>query len=266
MNYRHNHLRNVKNTFIKLLLLSFCLLVIHLGVLFWQTPWLLNMRSISALELEGDKIVTLTEAGTIITNYEDFKIEYLKIDDIPEEVLNIFIAIEDTRFYQHKGVDYWGILRAFWTIVSDNQIQGGSTISQQLARNIFLNHDRTLKRKFDELIITIQLERQFSKAEILEMYLNQIHFGKQYYGISRAAKGYFNKDVTELTLGEVAILAGMPKGPNLFFPTNDNTDRALGRQQVVLSRLLDLQLISEDEAAEAYEYLANLLTVQGGNQ
>ncbi|MDW7673771.1 MAG: transglycosylase domain-containing protein, partial [Bacillota bacterium] len=127
-------------------------------------------------------------------------------------------------------------------------------------------HDRTLKRKFDELIITIQLERQFTKDEILEMYLNQIHFGKQYYGIASAAKGYFGKSLDELTLGEIAILAGMPKGPNLFLPEPANSSRALGRQQVVLNRLVDLGLVTAVDATEAYDYMSKLLSHQGGEQ
>lgn len=255
-----------KKTMYKLIALSFIILVLHLTVLIWQTPWLINMDNIQTLELQNNKTITKTEMGTLIANYEEYNIDYIMLQDVPVELIEVFLAIEDSRYFQHYGVDMWGISRALWTTFSGSQIQGGSTISQQLARNLFLTNERTMKRKLDELVIAIQLERHFSKEEILEMYLNQIHFGKQYYGIARAAKGYFEKNLNELTLGEIAILAGMPKGPNLFYPAEENMDRALGRQKVVLNRLVNLKLIDEEEALAAYDYLFSLLNSQGGQQ
>ncbi len=266
MSYFSNRLSIAKKTFYKLLFLSFIILLLNLALMIHQTPWLVNMHSIEVLKVNDHKTVTKTEYGTIIANLEDYNIQYIQLADIPSELLNIFIAIEDARFYQHRGVDFWGVTRAAWNIATNQQLQGGSTITQQLARNLFLNHDRTLRRKFSELIITIQLERYFAKDEILEMYLNQIHFGKSYYGINRAARAYFGKEVNQLTLGEMAILAGMPKGPNLFFPTEENSHRALARQKVVLNRLVDIQLISQSDAEEAYNYLKALLSHGGGEQ
>lgn len=266
MKFLLKRLAIAKKTLGILLILAFILLLVNTAYLFHQAPWLLDFRSIETMKLADDRIISKTDGGTIIANMEQFKIDYITIKEIPDEIVEVFLAVEDTRFYEHKGIDIWGIMRASWSIVSEKQLQGGSTITQQLARNIFLSHERTFKRKLDEFIIAIQLERQYTKDEILEMYFNQIHFGKHYYGISKAAEGYFGKNIDQLTLGEIAIIAGLPKGPNLYYPHTENIERSLNRQQVVLNRLLAIQLITQEEAGEACIYLENFLSGQGGTQ
>ena len=146
----------------------------------------------------------------------------VKISQVPKDLQNAFVAVEDNRFYEHIGIDPKGLLRAVWANISDRTIsEGGSTITQQLAKNAYLTQDRTLKRKIQEIFLALQLERQYTKQEILELYLNQIYFGQGAYGVQAAARTYFNKDVEDLTLNECAMLAGIPKSPNYYSPLNN---------------------------------------------
>ncbi|MBR0262219.1 MAG: transglycosylase domain-containing protein, partial [Selenomonadaceae bacterium] len=138
----------------------------------------------------------------------------VKIEQIPLNLQNAFVAIEDNRFYEHKGVDPRGLLRAAYTNIIRQEIaEGGSTITQQLAKNAYLTQDRTYKRKIQEIFLALQLEKQYTKQEILELYLNQIYFGQGAYGVQAAAKTYFGKNVEDLNLAECAMLAGIPKSP-----------------------------------------------------
>ena len=170
---------------------------------------------------------------------------------IPKNLQNAFIANEDVRFYQHHGIDPRGILRAFWTNLTGHGVsEGGSTITQQLAKNAFLSQERTLKRKIHEAILAIQIERHYTKAEILEMYLNQIYFGQGAYGVQAAAQIYFGKNVENLDLAECAMLAGIPKSPNYYSPYN-NLKAAKERQAIVLDQMVKYGYIEQDAAARA---------------
>lgn len=161
----------------------------------------------------------------------------VSINKIPENLQNAFIATEDVRFYQHSGIDPRGILRAVWANVTGGQIsEGASTITQQLARNAMLSQEQTLTRKLNEAILALQIERQYSKTEILEMYMNQIYFGQGAYGVQSAANLYFGKNVEDLTLAECAIIAGIPKSPNYYSPLN-NLDASKERGEVVLAQM-----------------------------
>lgn len=144
----------------------------------------------------------------------------MSIDEVPANLQNAFIAVEDNRFYEHHGVDPIGIIRAvFRNIISGNATaQGGSTITQQLARNAFLSQEQTLKRKMLEAFLALKIERQYTKKEILEMYMNQIYFGQGCYGIQTASKVYFGKDVKDLSLAQCALIAGLPNSPNYYSP------------------------------------------------
>ena len=165
----------------------------------------------------------------------------IKISNMPKDLQNAFVAVEDARFYKHCGVDPLGIMRAvFVNITAGSVSEGGSTITQQLAKNAYLSQERTLKRKIQEMFLALQIERQYSKQEILEMYLNQIYFGQGAYGIQAAAKTYFNKNAEDLTLPECAMLAGIPKSPNYYSPFN-NLKAAKARQEVVLSQMVKYQ-------------------------
>ena len=175
----------------------------------------------------------------------------VKIEQIPANLQHAFIAIEDNRFYEHKGVDPRGLLRAVYTnIVAHEIAEGGSTITQQLAKNAYLTQDRTYKRKIQEIFLALQLEKQYTKQEILELYLNQIYFGQGAYGVQAAAKTYFGKNVEDLTLGECAMLAGIPKSPNYYSPFN-NLNASIERRNTVLNQMVNYGYISFNEANAA---------------
>lgn len=157
---------------------------------------------------------------------------------VPKDLQNAFVALEDNRFYQHSGVDPRAVLRAAWiNIAAGGVAEGGSTITQQLARNAFLTQDQTWKRKVQEVIIAFQIEKQYTKNEILELYLNQIYFGAGAYGVQAAAQTYFGKNVDQLNLAESAMLAGLPNSPNYYSPFN-NMKAARERQATVLDQMV----------------------------
>ena len=175
----------------------------------------------------------------------------VKIEQIPVNLQNAFVAIEDNRFYEHKGVDPRGLLRAAYTnIISQEIAEGGSTITQQLAKNAYLTQDRTYKRKIQEIFLALQLEKQYTKQEILELYLNQIYFGQGAYGVQAAAKTYFGKNVEDLNLSECAMLAGIPKSPNYYSPFN-NLNAAIARRDTVLNQMVTYGYINHNEASAA---------------
>ncbi len=171
----------------------------------------------------------------------------LSLEQIPERLTQAFIAIEDNRFYSHYGVDPLGILRALWVdITSGSTKQGGSTITQQLARNFFLDSERRLLRKIKEVILAVQLERTLSKEKIFELYLNKIYLGYRAYGVGAAAQVYFGKQVDQLDLGEMALIAGLPKAPSTLNPLHSLT-RATQRRNLVLARMLERGYINTEE-------------------
>ena len=175
----------------------------------------------------------------------------IDINKVPQNLQNAFIAAEDNRFYEHIGIDPIGIFRAIFANLTNRGIaQGGSTITQQLAKNAFLSQEQTLKRKIQEAMLALEIEHKYSKKEILEMYMNQIYFGQGAYGIQTAAKTYFNKDVNELTLTQCAMLAGLPKSPNYYSPFN-NLNEAKKRKNVVLDQMVKYGYISAAEAEDA---------------
>ena len=188
------------------------------------------------------------------------------LEQIPKHVRDAFIAIEDERFYEHFGVDPIGIARALWNNLRGGYLQGASTITQQLARSAFLTQDRTLRRKIQEAILAIELERRFTKDEILEMYLNQIYFGNGAHGIQAAAYTYFGKPVDKLTIAEAAVLAGIPKNPSAYPPPPipdpgeepDEEERADNgrwkeRQRLVLAKMRELGYINEEQYQQALQ-------------
>ncbi len=179
--------------------------------------------------------------------------EIIPFSEIPERLIHAVIAAEDAHFYTHKGIDPWGIIRAMIkNIVAQGIRQGGSTITQQVAKTFLLTKERTIARKIKEFILANRIENNFSKDHILYLYLNQIYFGHSSYGIGAAAKNYFDKNVTELTLGEIALLAGLPQAPSLYSPFT-NLDRAQKRQKYVLKRMVAEGYISKKEAREALD-------------
>ncbi|MGD0032773.1 PBP1A family penicillin-binding protein [Paenibacillus illinoisensis] len=178
--------------------------------------------------------------------------EYTDLEDMPELLIQAFLVTEDRRFYQHGGIDYIGIGRA---VVQDiahmDWSQGGSSITQQLARNLYLSGEKTLVRKVNEMSIAISLEKRFNKDELLEMYLNHIYMGRQQYGVKAAARRYFgHEDMRQLELWQIATLAGIPKGPSIYNPVDDD-ERSKHRRSVILTLMYEQGLITRKQMEEA---------------
>ncbi|MGX6445053.1 transglycosylase domain-containing protein [Neobacillus sp. K501] len=189
--------------------------------------------------------------GKIASKISNSNIEGVGIKKIPANVIHAVVSTEDQRFYKHNGINYVAIVRAFFkNMISGDIVAGGSTITQQLAKNAFLTHERTYTRKVKELIITKKIERTYSKDEIIERYLNQIYFGEGAWGIQRAAKTYFGKDVNELSLSESAMLAGLIKAPSILSPFK-NMDEAIKRRNIVLSLMENEGYINESDVEKA---------------
>ena len=173
------------------------------------------------------------------------------IDQIPEKQLQAFLAAEDARFYEHFGVDVIGLGRAAVELASTGEIQsGGSTITMQVARNYFLTRDKTFARKFNEILLSFQIEKELDKATILELYLNKIYLGNRAYGLAAASQVYYGKPVTELNLAQMAMLAGLPKAPSAYNPLA-NPERAKVRRDWILGRMKSLGYITPNEYDEA---------------
>jgi len=182
------------------------------------------------------------------------------LGELPPYLVKAFIATEDRRFYSHFGLDWRGLLRASWiNLRAGHIVEGGSTITQQLAKNLYLDSDRTLWRKAQEALIAIWLERKYSKDEILETYLNRVYLGAGNYGIDAAAHYYFGKSARDVSLAEAAVLAGLPKAPSRFAPTND-LELARARANVVLDRMVSNGDLTEAEASGARQHPAVVAT------
>ncbi len=184
---------------------------------------------------------------------------YLSFDQIPTNVTAAIISIEDKKFYQHGGVDYKAIMRAVLAMLRDGEVtQGGSTITQQLARNVFISQEKTWQRKMEEIFIALQMEKKYTKNEILEFYLNNIYFGNGYYGIQAASKGYFNTTVDQLDLSQIAFLCAIPNNPSLYDPVN-HADHTITRRDLILKNMLDDGKITQSayESAKAEQIVLN---------
>ena len=189
--------------------------------------------------------------GEVIGIYGEQRREFTKIGDFPEALRNAVIAAEDKRFYQHWGVDVWGVARAAVDNVVAGGVQSGaSTITQQVAKNFYLSSEKTFTRKFNEALLAYKIEQSLSKDKILELYFNQIYLGQRAYGFASAAQIYFNKDVKELTLAEAAMLAGLPKAPSAYNPIV-NPERAKLRQKYILNNMLEEKMITLQQRDQA---------------
>jgi penicillin-binding protein 1A len=202
--------------------------------------------------------------GTTLATRGDMGGAAVPMRELPAYVPNAFIAIEDRRFYSHHGVDPWGILRAaIRDVLHRGAAQGGSTITQQLAKNLFLTQERTVTRKLQEVVLALWLEHKFSKAQILDLYLNRVYFGAGAYGIEAAAQRYFGKSARQLTLPEAAMLAGLVQSPSRLAPTR-NPDGAEHRAQSVIDDMVELRMISPEAAKLALLHPARAKQPTGG--
>jgi len=175
------------------------------------------------------------------------KANYTKIEDVPKIYKEAVIAVEDHRFYSHKGVDFWSIMRAILKNVTNaDLIEGGSTISQQICKNVYFTQERKLERKFAEIFAAIELEKNCDKEKILEIYFNTSFYGNGYYTLSEASKGYFDKETNELSDYEATMIAGIPNAPSIYNPIN-SLELARQRQNQVLLAMVNHGFLTEDE-------------------
>ncbi len=176
------------------------------------------------------------------------KANYTAYDQLPSNYLHAVVAVEDHRYYDHGPIDFIALMRAFYTNIRDKEFdEGGSTITQQVAKNVVFNQDRTVLRKLGELFAAFDLEKNYKKNEILTLYVNTSYFGDGYYGIYDASKGYYNKEPKELNLDEASMLAGVPNAPSVYAPTV-NPELAKKRQKHVLNKMVEYGYISQEDA------------------
>lgn len=233
------------------------LVVLLLGVgavafLYWKiAPTLPDVEQIRTVKLE-QPLKVFSREGKLIASFGETRRTPVKIDQIPKQLQQAFIAVEDSRFYEHPGVDWQGLLRAGWDLVrrAGEKGVGGSTITQQLTRNIFLTNERTFERKAREILLALKIERELSKDEVLELYLNKIFLGYRSYGVAAAAEVYYGKTLDELTLAECAMLAALPKAPSRLNPIVAPA-RALQRRNHVIARMAEEQFITAEQAKTA---------------
>ncbi len=188
-----------------------------------------------------------TGEGKLIAEFGEMRRIPVQLGQVPEHLLQAVLAAEDDRFYSHPGVDYQGLLRAALSLAATGEMrQGGSTITMQVARNFFLSSEKTFLRKFKEILLAFRIEQSLSKDQILELYLNKIFFGHRAYGVAAAAQFYYGAELNQLTLAQMATLAGLPKAPSKYNPLADR-GRAVERRDYILERMLSLGYISEAE-------------------
>ncbi|OAT82291.1 hypothetical protein A6M21_09035 [Desulfotomaculum copahuensis] len=230
---------------------------IALTACFLAAAWIIyisarDLPSVDPASLRPVEQTAIYDAnGKLVDQLGNRKVLPVKLSQVPPVVKNAFLAAEDVRFYQNNGIDLRSIGRAVWHDLTTLSLsQGASTITQQLAKNAFLTPDRTIKRKVQEVMLGFELAHRYSKDEILEMYLNEIYLGNGAYGIGAASRAYFNKDVSQLTLPEAALLAGLPQAPSAYSPVS-HPEAAKQRRDEVLSKMLRYNLITEQQYRQA---------------
>lgn len=225
--------------------------------------YLSSLPPIPDLEEYKPNIVTkfYSEDGEVIKTFTAYTYDRIDLKDVPDELKEALIATEDKNFYHHNGYDIVGIIRSsIQNVIAGRAVQGASTITQQLARILFLSNERTLTRKVKELEVAARIEKTISKDQILEMYLNNVYLGAGAYGVSAASKIYFNKKLNQLTLPELALIAGLPQAPSVYNPYNSK-DLAIKRRNQVLKRMLTMKYITEDEYNNAIKAEVKLSSV-----
>ncbi|MHA1523844.1 MAG: transglycosylase domain-containing protein, partial [Alphaproteobacteria bacterium] len=220
------------------------------GLIFYYTY---DMPDVDGLRIprRAPSITIVSAQGDIMGRRGTVHAGRISFDEMPENLIQAVLAIEDRRFFSHIGVDFLGLTRAAITNFKAGRIvQGGSTLTQQLAKNLFLKPEKKIRRKVQELVLALQLEGLFTKRQILEIYLNRVYFGAGTYGVEAAAERYFGKSVRDITLNEAAVLAGLLKAPTRYSPAAHN-ERAIKRATLVLGNMFDAGYITQDDRRSA---------------
>ncbi|MCD8507666.1 PBP1A family penicillin-binding protein [Candidatus Woesebacteria bacterium] len=232
-------------------------LVVGMGVggAYWSYQTIfIDLPSPTAIDSHTPKLSTriYDRDGNLL--YKFFKDEnrtYVPLDEISPYVVHATLAIEDAQFYEHVGISFRGIGRAFWHNLQNDTVQGGSTITQQLVKNTLLTPERTWERKIKELVLALAVDARYSKEEILEMYLNEVNYGGSIYGVEEASQWFFGKSARDLSIAESALLAGLPVAPTAYSPFGSEPERAANRQQEVLQKMADLGVITPEQYEKA---------------
>ncbi len=230
---------------------------------YYLEPSLPSIESLKSVQFQVPLRVYSSD-DKLIAEFGEMRRIPLAYEDIPEPLVQAFLAAEDDRFFEHPGVDYKGLLRAaYQLLLTGERRQGGSTITMQVARNFFLSSEKTFTRKFSEIFLSLRIEHELTKQEILELYLNKIYMGNRAYGIGAAAMVYYGKTVDQLTLPQIAMIAGLPKAPSRYNPLAD-PERSMQRRDYVLGRMAKLGFINdaEEQAARSVPLTAALNTAQ----
>ena len=229
--------------FFRRLVLLIIIIVIIAGGVIYLNGYKLYKTTINSLSL-ADKIAEIKSKDT-----------YVSLNEVPDYYINAIVAVEDHRFKEHGPVDYIAIVRAIFSNIQAKEFnEGGSTITQQVAKNLyFISENDVVSRKIAEILVAIDLEKQYSKDDVLEFYMNTIYFGEGYYGIREASNGYYKKDPIDLTLYEATILAGVPNAPSVYAPTI-NPQLAKSRQGKVLSSMVEYGYLTQEEADEVLKF------------
>ena len=219
------------------------------GGYFYLNPKLPSIEGLSDVQLQVPLRIYSSD-GVLMGEFGEKRRTPKQLNEIPQLMQQAFLSAEDDRFFEHPGVDYKGILRAVINLVMTGQRgQGGSTITMQLARNFYLSSEKTYLRKLNEILLALKIERELNKEKILELYLNKIYLGNRSYGVAAAAQIYYGLDLDELSLAQIAMIAGLPKAPSTYNPIV-NPDRATIRRNYVLGRMHLLKFISQNQYEE----------------
>ena len=239
-----------KNVFSPAVVLFSIGAIFFTALYFYYEPNLPRTEQLRSTQLQLP-IQVYSKENQLIAEFGQFRRRPVTIEEVPENMINAFIAIEDARFREHKGVDIRGIARAAFTAIKNRSVsQGASTITMQLARNLFLTSERTADRKLKEMFLAFKIEKEFTKEEILELYLNKIFLGNRAYGVGSAAEVYYGKKLSDLTLAQNAMIAGLPKAPSRYNPIN-RPKRAKIRRDYILLRMQEQGYITEAQYKEA---------------
>ncbi len=236
----------IRRTLIAMLTLAGLGVASIIGVNYYLAPQLPEVSSLRDVQFQVP-LQVYTSDEQLIAEYGDKKRTPITYPQLPKQLVQAITSAEDDRFFEHPGVDYQGLLRAAYYLATTGQkSQGGSTITMQVARNFFLTKEKTYLRKLTEIFLSLKIERELTKEQILELYFNKIYFGNRAYGVASAAQVYYGKTLSELDLAQIAMIAGLPKAPSRYNPLA-NTERAVIRRNYVLKRMHELKHISTEE-------------------
>ena len=248
------------NSIKQFLIISTSIILSSIALIYYV--YLLIVPSLPPLDNLSDyrpkePLQVFTKEGDLIAEFGEEHRDFIKINNVPQKMINSIIATEDRRFFEHNGIDFIGIFRATYKTLLGISFEGASTITMQVARNFFLTSDKTIKRKISEILLSLEIEKYLSKEQILELYMNQIYLGQRSFGFNSAAKTYFSKNLNELNTAEMALLAGLPKAPIRYNPFN-NYELAIKRQKDVLASMLRHGFIDEPTYIIALDEQINL--------